>query len=90
MSDNRLKLSEATKDYQPGDVILTIAEPLVHVTKYEHRLFTCEQCLQKCKHTIVCPVCQKVYYCSTLCQNRAWQKCHRLECSILSRHKPLR
>lgn len=87
MSSN--SISQANRDYEPGEIIVQCPKPLVHVTKYEHRLFTCEQCLRKVESTLLCPACRKVYYCTRVCQDRHWMAIHHLECPILVRHPPL-
>lgn len=83
-------LAESAKNYQPGEIIIRIERPLVQITKYEHRLFTCDNCFKKSENTtIACPVCQKVYYCSNECKTDAWNGLHQFECSILAKHPPM-
>nr|XP_027199729.1 N-lysine methyltransferase SMYD2-B-like [Dermatophagoides pteronyssinus] len=83
------QIAESDHNYQPGDVIFRLNEPFVYVTKYEHRLFTCDQCMQSIDSSIVCPGCRKVYYCSTDCQMKAWYRLHRIECPILAKREPM-
>lgn len=86
---NSRQIAESSHNYQPGDVIFRLNEPLVYVTKYEHRLFTCDQCMRSIDSSIVCPGCHKVYYCSNDCQMKAWYRLHRIECSILAKREPM-
>lgn len=84
-----LGISQSNKSFNAGDIILRIDEPLVQVTKYDHRLFVCDRCMRSVQSSVVCPVCQKVYYCGRECQDVGWNDIHQYECPILSRQKPL-
>ncbi|KPM05877.1 Set and mynd domain-containing protein-like protein [Sarcoptes scabiei] len=81
-------MSKSSKKFKPGDVILRIDEPLVYVSKNDHRMFTCDRCFKSIGSSLACSLCKKVYYCSKECLKDSYEKIHRLECPILARQKP--
>lgn len=43
----------------------------------------CSHCLDVTFTSVPCESCPSIIYCSNLCKNTAWDKYHKIECSIL-------
>lgn len=80
--DVRGRYATATKDIQPGEVLL-VERPHSGVLLAEFSRTHCQNCFLKCPIPLPCPKCPNVVFCSDKCLDYAQKSYHSYECHIL-------
>ncbi|WPG97404.1 Hypothetical protein R9X50_00017900 [Acrodontium crateriforme] len=85
----------ASKDFAPGDIIISLPRPLVAELENQHLASSCSWCFS---HKVAgptdlptdsldikaCTGCRKIKYCSRQCQTKHWKLDHKYDCKVLS------
>lgn len=72
----------ANSSISPGEILI-IEDAYVTFPSFEERFLICSHCLDVTFVSVPCESCPCIVYCSKLCKNIAWDKYHKIECSIL-------
>ncbi|KAI9838683.1 MAG: hypothetical protein M1819_004997 [Sarea resinae] len=92
----------ASRDLAPGEVVLSIARPLLVIPDSARLKETCSNCFAWLPRSAIgsrghhlddvtlktCTGCRVVGYCSKDCQTQAWKSHHKHECKLFARLHP--